>query len=695
MSYNQKPPGSGGSGMGGGGGGGAGGGPPNGPNNMPQVAKTFAGIQQQMQNFVHGQNPLPQSSQADINAFLQQQRIQNMLKQQQQFLHFQQQMQQQQQQHQQQQQQQHHNMSGGNVGGVGVGASGGAGGGAGGGGGGSGGGGSGEPLALTRTPGAAELLNKTYQQTANGNPGASPTLNQLQQTLQALPTNFVQQLQAFQYQMQAKQMHQQQQHAQGGPQQGGPTHLGQQQQGGVSQGVPPPPAAGGGMTHQQQQQQQKHHQQQNALSTVAAVQQFQQRYLTAAAAQAAASGNKLSSATPPPPPPLTNQLKPPNLPPNTQITPVSGANVGGGVIPPSIASAHQKGPANTQATGPNKHQTPQPPPSISLTPTKPPTSTAPSAAHQQNKFTPPQNSGAAKGAHSSAAGHAQNLPKPPYGGGSNPFNNATSPAKTGVNAESAATGAALKSPQSTPVQLTKQMPAAATTATTGNRMGAPTAHITASTAAPATLVCPLKPPTAHIAQPTNNTSVSAAPQQPISPVSSAMKPSPSPIVTAAPSPIAAPSPSAAPEAPLKTSFEKDFSKTLSEGNKTSSPAEAKSAPVSETNKQEADKQTAEKKSETEPPITVKQTAGVKILNEIKLNVTETAKVETKPIDQDISEAQEDKTSQHEEDEVVEKSKDNNVKITAVEIVSKQSTDEAVCYLNFILLYFSFFFFFCG
>lgn len=431
-------------------GGGGGGLPPNAPNNVQQVAKTFAaGIQQQMQNLVHGQNSLQQTSQADLNAFLQQQRIQNMLKQQQ-FLHFQQQIQQQQQQHhhhhhhqqqqhqqhqqqqqhQQHQQQQHlqqqqqqlqqhvqhphqhaHNMPvAGPVGGiVGPPASGGPG---------IPGAGGGpvvsEPLALTRTPGAAELLNKTYQQQANGNPTSNPALNQLHHQFQTLPTNLMQQLQAIQYQMHnAKLQHQQQQEATGAvPVGGGGSSAagGGAGAGGVVVGQPS--GSIGSQPHLQlqsalQQSSSMGHQTspaqrlptpQNALSAVAGLQQFQQRYLTAAAQAAAVSGQKLnasaSSATPPPPPappapsiPHANQLKATNHSTNPQLTPPSCG-------PPGIAQAavgvgsnsvHQKTLVSPKTSQPL-------PPSLSLTTTKTaaamatPAPALPAVAHQQVKF---------------------------------------------------------------------------------------------------------------------------------------------------------------------------------------------------------------------------------------------------------------------------------------------------------------------
>ncbi|KAL9883808.1 uncharacterized protein ACN427_010946 [Glossina fuscipes fuscipes] len=405
MSYNQKPPGPGGSGMGGG--------PPNGPNNVQQAAQTFAAGIQQMQNFVHGQNALPQSSQSDLNAFLQQQRIQTMLKQQQQFIHFQQMQQQ------QKQQQQHHNMTGGGVGGVVSGA----------------GGGSGEPLALTRTPGAADLLHKTYQQQANGNPSANSPLNQLQQQLQ--------QALHFQFQMHNQAKLHQQQHAQGGNQ---GQHHGQQQ-------------SNQGPLSSQQQQQQKLQQQQNPLSTVAGLQHLQQRYITAA--QAVASGNKLSSVTPPPPPPppLTNQMKPPNLPPNTQITPVAGTTVGPNV-PGSNVHPKSLSSATMSAMGSGKRVAQTPPPSISLTPAKQ-NSPSPGTAHQQNKFqTAGGTSASGKASIGSASplssNYAQNFQKHPTPNSGGTATTVASPSKVGANVDAA--GTALKSPQSTPVQLTKQTP---------------------------------------------------------------------------------------------------------------------------------------------------------------------------------------------------------------------------------------------
>lgn len=284
MSYNQKPSSS---------GSGVGSGPPNSPNNMPpQVSKSFVGIQQQMQSLVHGQNSLPQSSQSDINAFLQQQRIQTMLKQQQQFLQLQHQMQQH-----QQQQQQHHNIGISSSGSSGIAPC-------------SSGTGA-EPLALTRNPVASDLLNKSYQQQANGNPGTNSSFNQLQQTLQAFPTNFVQQLQAIQYQMQAKQM---QQHVQSNS---GQAQLHQPLQGVIS-ATPTTPTVG----YQQQKisQQQQQQQQQTALSNVAAMQQLQQRYLSAAV-QVAAGNKKLSNPATTTSPPATNHLKS-NLP-NSQVAAIS------------------------------------------------------------------------------------------------------------------------------------------------------------------------------------------------------------------------------------------------------------------------------------------------------------------------------------------------------------------------------------
>uniref|UniRef100_A0A1A9ULB5 Uncharacterized protein n=1 Tax=Glossina austeni TaxID=7395 RepID=A0A1A9ULB5_GLOAU len=449
MSYNQKPPGPGGSGMGGG--------PPNGPNNVQQAAQTFAAGIQQMQNFVHGQNALPQSSQSDLNAFLQQQRIQTMLKQQQQFIHFQQMQQQ------QKQQQQHHNMAGGGVGGVVSGA----------------GGGSGEPLALTRTPGAADLLHKTYQQQANGNPSANSPLNQLQQQLQ--------QALHFQFQMHNQAKLHQQQHAQGGNQ---GQHHGQQQ-------------SNQGPLSSQQQQQQKLQQQQNPLSTVAGLQHLQQRYITAA--QAVASGNKLSSVTPPPPPPppLTNQMKPPNLPPNTQITPVAGTTVGPNV-PGSNVHPKSLSSATMSAMGSGKRVAQTPPPSISLTPAKQ-NSPSPGTAHQQNKFqTAGGTSASGKASIGSASplssNYAQNFQKHPTPNSGGTASTVASPSKVGTNVDAA--GTALKSPQSTPVQLTKQTPPTTPTPpiTTTNKTNinatitntAPTTAATSSAPFATTLVSPQK-----------------------------------------------------------------------------------------------------------------------------------------------------------------------------------------------------------
>uniref|UniRef100_A0A1A9WNG1 Uncharacterized protein n=1 Tax=Glossina brevipalpis TaxID=37001 RepID=A0A1A9WNG1_9MUSC len=451
MSYNQKPPGPGGSGMGGG--------PPNGPNNVQQAAQTFAAGIQQMQNFVHGQNALPQSSQPDLNAFLQQQRIQNMLKQQQ-FIHFQQMQQQ------QKQQQQHHNMTGGGVGGVVSGA----------------GGGSGEPLALTRTPGAADLLHKTYQQQANGNPSANSPLNQLQQQLQ--------QALHFQFQMHNHKLHQhqqqQQQHAQGGNQ---GQHHGQQQ-------------SNQGPLSSQQQQQQKHQQQQNPLSTVAGLQHLQQRYITAA--QAVASGNKLSTVTPPPPPPpLTNQMKPPNLPPNTQITPVAGTTVGPNV-PGSSVHPKALSSATMSAMGSGKRVAQTPPPSISLTPAKQ-NSPSPGAPQLQNKFQTASGTGASGKASIGSASplstsYGQNFQKHTPSNSSGAASSAASPPKVGTNVDAA--GTALKSPQSTPVQLTKQTPPTTptppitTSSKTANNTtitnSAPTTAVTSSAPFATTLPSPQK-----------------------------------------------------------------------------------------------------------------------------------------------------------------------------------------------------------
>ncbi|XP_067640353.1 pneumococcal serine-rich repeat protein-like isoform X2 [Eurosta solidaginis] len=407
MSYNQKPPGPSGSGLGGGI-------PPNGPNNPQQVAKTLAGIQQQMQSLVHGQNALPQSSQAELNVFLQQQRFQNMLKQQQQLLHFQMQ---QQQQHQQQHQQK--DRAGGGGGGVGS------------------GGGGGEPLALTRTPAAADLLNKTFQQHQQQQPNggaAAPNaaLNQFQQQLQALPPNIIQQLQTLQYQMQQHQQQQQHQHQQ----QQHPPQLPtpQSQHHPSHQQTPPPPSQ---QQQQQQpqplltahQQQQLHgqlqHQQQKALQQL---QQSLRYFPTAAATPATATptqpitsvsgGNKGSTTAPPQqhPQPLpsttigSNQLKAQNLPPSTQITPVSG-NVGPiGLIPGGIVQQTHQPAKNTVGNTPAPIQPTTatisstsggganvtsamgakqvPTPSISLLPAKPgpSTTTTPTAAHQQNKL---------------------------------------------------------------------------------------------------------------------------------------------------------------------------------------------------------------------------------------------------------------------------------------------------------------------
>ncbi|XP_037939675.1 putative mediator of RNA polymerase II transcription subunit 26 [Teleopsis dalmanni] len=400
MSYNQKPPGPGGSGMGGG--------PPNGPNNSQQVAKTIAGIQQQMQSLVHGQNAIPQSPQADINVFLQQQRLQILKQQQQQLYHFQQQMQQ------QQQQQQNKDHSGS----------------------------SGEPLALTRTPAAAELLSKTYQQHHQQQPNGSSTntnsaINQFQQQLQALQPNIMQQLQAFQMQMQQQQ--QQQQHfTQPTPQQ--QHHAQQQAQ------LPIPQQ----QLHGQNQQQQK------ALSA-AAVQQLQtlqQCYLSAVQHTQQVGSNKIG-ATPPPPPPLTNQMKPPNLPPSTQITPVlanTAANIGCGSLPTGSIS---KSPSNMPPTitGSSK----QVAPSISLLPAKhPATSPTPTAAHQQNKF------GAGKSSPIISA-----IPPPFPSHHQKPSNTTVTPVpttlRTGTNPDSTAVQ---NLPQRNPVSLTKQT--TSTTSSSGN-----------------------------------------------------------------------------------------------------------------------------------------------------------------------------------------------------------------------------------
>ncbi|XP_004535302.1 microtubule-associated protein futsch-like isoform X1 [Ceratitis capitata] len=493
MSYNQKPPGPGGSGMGGGI-------PPNGPNNQ-QVAKTLAGIQQQMQNLVHGQNALPQSSQAELNVFFQQQRFQNMLKQQQ-LLHFQ--MQQQQHQQQQQQQQQQQKDRGG--GSVGIGSGGG------------GGGVGGEPLALTRTPAAAELLNKTFQQHQQQQPNggaAAPNaaLNQFQQQLQALPPNLIQQLQNLSYQMQQhqQQQHQHQQHQhqhQQHQQQQHPGQAAQAQHHPTHQQPPPPPP-----TQQQQQQQPQPlltaHQQQQLHGQIQqqqqkALQQFQQslRYFPTAAPtqpsvvpQTTAGGNKGGSAvapltqqppiqTPPPQPPsstlIGNQLKAPNLPPSTQITPVTG-NVG--MIPGSIAQQAGKtnvsstsvttptsaamssaaGGGNTAIAGAKQAPTP----SISLLPAKSGTSTAaPAAAHQQSKFGAGKTSPVVSAIPPPFPTHFQKPSAIASSGNTATTTNITSTAKTGAVPTGAAamtSGASNavglnKSPQqfANPVPLTKQ-----------------------------------------------------------------------------------------------------------------------------------------------------------------------------------------------------------------------------------------------
>ncbi|XP_054726935.1 mucin-2-like isoform X1 [Anastrepha obliqua] len=478
MSYNQKPPGAGGSGMGGGI-------PPNGPNNSQQVAKTLAGIQQQMQNLVHGQNTLPQSSQADLNVFLQQQRFQNMLKQQQ-LLHFQMQHQQQQQQHQQQQQQQQKDRGGG---GVGIGA---------------GGGGGGEPLALTRTPAAAELLNKTFQhqqQQPNGSAAApNAALNQFQQQLQALPPNIIQQLQTLQYQMQQHQQqqhqHQQQQHQQ--HQQQHPSQATPAQHHPTHQQPPPSPQQQQQPLLTAHQQQQLHGQFQQQQQK--ALQQFQQslRYFptaaptqpTAAPQPSSSGGNKgvsvVSTQPPSQAPPSTaigNQLKAPNLPPSTQITPVAG-NVGsggsGGVAaqqatkntvsstpvttsgPAAISNAAGSGGGNVAPTVGAKQV---PTPSISLLPAKASTSTtAPTAAHQQSKFGPGKTSPVVSAIPSPFPTHFQK-PSAAVSSGNASTSNIIPTAKAGsvptgtatmISSSSIAT-AINKSPQqsASPVSLTK------------------------------------------------------------------------------------------------------------------------------------------------------------------------------------------------------------------------------------------------
>lgn len=372
MSYNQKSTGSSGSNSSGSGT------TPNGSNNQTpqQVAKTLAGIQQQMQNLVHGQSALPQSTSSDLNAFFQQQRFQNMFKQQQQQLlqqHFQQQIQQQQKDR----------------------------------------GGGGEPLALTRTPAAAELLNKTYQQhhqqQANGSSTASTLASvnqQIQQQLQVFPPNLMQQLQAFQYQMQQQHPQQPQQLSQQVLQQ---AH--QQSQSGQHQ-------SSQHQTAQQQIHGQNHpipNQQQKVLSSAAAhmqqlQQSLQQKYLSVAAAASptAAGCNKISTTTPPPT--LSNQIKPANIPPNTQITSISPISSGPSAISASgitKSAAVSSAPSLLTSVSAGVKQVS---PSISLIPSKPATSPTSSNSRQQNKVSTVANKAMTSPAPPS---FQPNLPKPP------------------------------------------------------------------------------------------------------------------------------------------------------------------------------------------------------------------------------------------------------------------------------------------